>query len=443
MNFFQFFLSISALINLFQSFNLESFGAKSNNASYETALLNGNAFRKGIIAANSSQTDRTLVIESGQTYTMLPPGLLSQIINVTIQLNGRINAWYGDEKLWPNNGESLFSFSDTQGLVIKGNGVIDGFGYSWWVNVILTGKDHRPNLIDIHTLKDTLIDGIQLYNAAEYFMNFRDALNITVQNVIIHTDINSNASIMDLIPTFPLNTDGIDISGRDVYFRNLTITNFDDAVAVKPLSVNGGKYSNCTENILIEDCYVKYGVGMSIGSVPPNNNNNCIRNVTFRNIKFQDPFKAIYIKPNPGDHGTGIISNILYENIEIHNALWWAIFIGTQQQHQPHDKGTPCSFFYPLPFTECITNPRVTIENITLRNVKIFGGIFSPGIMICNATNPCHNFVFDNVNAYGRSYFPISQGYLCQNINGTVKNSTLAPSCLTNLDKNKFLVENK
>ena len=70
-----------------------------------------------------------------------------------------------------------------------------------------------------------------------------------------------------MIPTFPLNTDGIDISGKDIYFRNLTIINFDDAVAVKPTRTGGGVYSNCTENLLIENSYVKYGVGMSIGII--------------------------------------------------------------------------------------------------------------------------------------------------------------------------------
>jgi hypothetical protein len=68
-----------------------------------------------------------------------------------------------------------------------------------------------------------------------------------------------------------------------------------------------------------------------------------------------------------GDSGIGIIQNITYENIEIHNTIWWAIFIGilftghnifltfscfhigTQQENQPHGgSSTPCSFFYPL-----------------------------------------------------------------------------------------------
>ena len=59
------------------------------------------------------------------------------------------------------------------------------------------------------------------------------------------------------------------------------------------------------------------GVGMTIGTVPPRSEVNCIRNVTFRNIVQHRPFKAIYIKTNPGDSGSGIIENILYENFVI------------------------------------------------------------------------------------------------------------------------------
>lgn len=80
-------------------------------------------------------------------------------------------------------------------------------------------------------------------------------------------------------------------------------------MAVKP-SNQGDSIAKCSENILVEDCTVFYGVGMTIGSVPPNNLA-CVRNVTFRNIEFTRPFKAIYIKTNPGDSGDGIIENIL------------------------------------------------------------------------------------------------------------------------------------
>ena len=49
--------------------------------------------------------------------------------------------------------------------------------------------------------------------------------------------------------------------------RNLTISNFDDAVAVKTLETFDSNFINCTENGLVENSFARYGVGMSIGSV--------------------------------------------------------------------------------------------------------------------------------------------------------------------------------
>jgi len=83
--------------------------------------------------------------------------------------------------------------------------------------------------------------------------------------------------------------------------------------------------------MLIEDCQVTFGVGMTIGSVPPNDGHACVRDITFRNISFEKPFKAVYVKTNPGNHGDGEITNILYENLRINEPIWWGIYIGPQQ----------------------------------------------------------------------------------------------------------------
>jgi len=45
--------------------------------------------------------------------------------------------------------------------------------------------------------------------------------------------------------TFPLNTDGIDPAGKNILIQNITVQNFDDAVAVKPLR-EGRMMSNCS-----------------------------------------------------------------------------------------------------------------------------------------------------------------------------------------------------
>ena len=142
--------------------------------------------------------------------------------------------------------------------------------------------------------------------------------------------------------------------------------------------------------MLVERVKVTYGVGMSIGSVPPNDYVNCVRNVTFRQIDFTTPFKAIYIKTNPGDSGSGIIENVLYEDIYIDTPIWWGTYIGPQQQEQPDGTGPGC-MFYPL-IKDCPTQPRVPIRDVTLRNVHTRNAILSPGILRCNETNPCSGF---------------------------------------------------
>ena len=70
---------------------------------------------------------------------------------------------------------------------------------------------------------------------------------------------------------------------------------------------------------------------MTIGSVPPHDNHACVKDITFRNITFDTPIKGIYIKTNPGHHGDGEITNILYENIVMKGPVWWTIYIGPQQ----------------------------------------------------------------------------------------------------------------
>lgn len=84
-------------------------------------------------------------------------------------------------------------------------------------------------------------------------------------------------------PMFPLNTDAIDTWSRNVTFRRLKITNFDDAIVPKPCN-QAHQICKCTENILAEDIQSTFTVGMSLGSVPPNDDHACIRNITFRNI---------------------------------------------------------------------------------------------------------------------------------------------------------------
>jgi len=228
------------------------------------------------------------------------------------------------------------------------------------------------------------------------------------------------------IPTFPLNTDGIDPRGANVLIENVYIENFDDAVAVKPAN-QGDTLSQCSQNMLIRNCTVVWSVGMTIGSVPPNKLHACIRNITFEDIQFKHPLKALYIKTNPGDEGDGTIDGITYRNIHVDTALWYPLWFGPQQQKQPGTKGNGCSFLYPIVKT-CPTQPRVPITNVLVENVLFENGVTLPGVMICNSTVPCTGFEFRNVTNTGM--FLVQKEYVCENvIHSTHSGSVPAPGC--------------
>jgi polygalacturonase len=230
-------------------------------------------------------------------------------------------------------------------------------------------------------------------------------------------EIETGIDIPIPMPTFPLNTDGIDFYGRNATFRRLKIVNFDDTVVPKPSS-RGSWGSDCTQDILVEDCEVTYGVGMTIGTVVPNKNCNCIKNVVFRNINFHRPLKAIYIKNNPGT-GTGLIQNITYENIYMKHPVWWGLYIGLQQQKQPGGGGPGCMLY---PLTSCGTQPLVPINDITLRNITSVGSILPAGIIRCNETNPCHGYHFEDVSFKSFVWDILGYGFISENIYGTAKN---------------------
>ena len=78
---------------------------------------------------------------------------------------------------------------------------------------------------------------------------------------------------------------------------------------------------------------------MSIGSLAPTLIHNCARRITFENIDFEYPLKAIYVKTNPCSEkntqeecsrSSGEMTDIMYNGINAHNPLWWGIYIGPQ-----------------------------------------------------------------------------------------------------------------
>ena len=101
----------------------------------------------------------------------------------------------------------------------------------------------------------------------------------------------------NLVELTAFNTDGFDVSGRNVHIHDCDIWNQDDTIAVKDDS----------RDMLFERITAS-GVGLTIGSI----GSSLVKNVTFRDCYMPNTLKGIYMKFR-ADGGT--IEDVTYENI--------------------------------------------------------------------------------------------------------------------------------
>ena len=149
---------------------------------------------------------------------------------------------------------------------------------------------------------------------------------------------------------------------------------------------------------------------MSVGSVSPDRFTNCIENVVFEDIHMYYPIKGIYVKTNPGVVGDGVIRNITFRDMRIHSPIWFAIYIGPQQEKEPGGAGPGC-MLYPI-LKDCPTQPRVSIHDVKLQNIVIENSRHIAGSVVrCDIRNPC-SVHFDNVTVKDvENYY-----YICENV---------------------------
>ena len=377
-----------------QLISINNFGAVEGYQDVATCATNSRAIVEGMKALNGSHD----ILYVPRDSYCVQSAYMADIHNVTFRIDGKLLA-QKDIDAWPIIGsgyENIIEFYQSSGITIQGSGQIQGFGYDWWLGCYTGahGLYHlvRPLMIFIDSSQGFLIEGITMWNAPYYNILTKNTDNVEIRSMFIYVDTVKQRELFitfDNItqftkfkfPLFPLNTDGIDPAGRNYWIHNITIRNYDDAIAVKPSKLLEW---GCSENMLIENMHVQIGVGMSIGSVPPNTGLNCIRNITFKNIDFIAPVKGVYVKTNSGNPaGRGIVSGITYINLTLYHTLVYAIYIGPQQQKQPDGGGDG---WWPP------TQPLVSVDNITIINLTSIGGIFpwyGAGVLRCNETNPC------------------------------------------------------
>eukprot|EP01009_Symbiontida_sp_KSa7_P008197 NODE_553_length_876_cov_760.876663_g422_i0.p1 GENE.NODE_553_length_876_cov_760.876663_g422_i0~~NODE_553_length_876_cov_760.876663_g422_i0.p1 ORF type:complete len:250 (-),score=15.07 NODE_553_length_876_cov_760.876663_g422_i0:58-807(-) len=235
--------------------------------------------------------------------------------------------------------------------------------------------------------------------------------SITLRNSAKHTLLCpscNHTEIYDvtiLAPKDSPNTDGIDIGGQNAHIHHCHIDNGDDNVAVEASS----DPDKPTSNILVENNYFANGHGASIGSIM----HGYVRNITFRNIVFNNTDNGARVKTWQG--GQGLVEDILYVNftmIGVANSLFITQFYCPHSQHPKPCKNQPKA---------------VTIRNITFEHIHGTHRDSHAGQFLCSDPVPCRGIKLLDIDMAGVG--GAKNDFSCKNAHGIAVNVHPSP-CL-------------
>jgi polygalacturonase len=253
----------------------------------------------------------------------------------------------------------LIGARNVSDITLSGEGIIDGNGASWWSEFRAAkaeGREDsylRPKMIVFDGIENLRVTGLTLQNSPMFHLVPSRAHNVVVDGITITAPADSP------------NTDGIDPSGRDMLFQNLTIDVGDDNIAIKSDRADPVHPGAASANMVIRNCHFLHGHGMSIGS----GTSGGVQNILAENIRFEFTKIALRIK-SARDRG-GIVRGVVFRNITM-DRVQQAILITAYYQHLPasgSDSAMPIG-----PRTPDFYD--ITFEHITATGTDIAGGLY-------------------------------------------------------------------
>ncbi|RYP37660.1 hypothetical protein DL767_002833 [Monosporascus sp. MG133] len=207
--------------------------------------------------------------------------------------------------------------------------------------------------------------------------NLAYSQNVTMTNLDMNTTSSSQWTAV--------NTDGIDTwNSRDVHIANWRVVSGDDCLSVKGNSTNIS-FKNVT-------CY-ESGCAV-IGSMGSNARQpDYVDNVHYEDIRCIHSSNAAWIKTYPG---TGHVRNVTFKNIEFEDVNQ-PVYI------------TPCTYS-----GQNCDSSRVAIEDVSWINVRGTSRYNIAAGMYCSAAAPCRNLRFENIDIRPKNGGAVK--VLCSNI---------------------------
>jgi polygalacturonase len=281
-------------------FDVRTFGAIGDGKTLDTA-----AIQKAL--DECAKTGGGTVRLNAGTYLSKP--IFFKSSNTTLQLEQDALLQATDEPndfAIPGKGGAVSAFVNASGLTniaLLGKGTIDGTGARWWQPVKEAKKAgqpepmRRPRLVVLSGCKNVRVQGITLANSPSFHLVPTDCEDVLIEGVTIRAPADSP------------NTDAIDPSAsRKVRITKCTLDVGDDNIALKSGHSVPGRTAGC-EDIMITDCTMLHGHGLSIGSETVGG----VRHLTVEHCTFQDTVSGLRIKSARGRGG--LVEDISYSDI--------------------------------------------------------------------------------------------------------------------------------
>lgn len=329
-----------------KTFTVTDFGAVGDGAT-----MNTDAFHAAIEACTRAGGGRIVVPEG--MYVAGPFELES---NMTLHLaKGAILMMSQRPEDYPvaeRERRGFISATDAHDVQITGEGTIDGQGQPWWDafraikgTPAEKSQPRRPQMIVFTRSERVRIAGIRTINPPNTHCSLRQCREVTIEGVTM------------LAPDDSPNTDALNLNVRDAVIRNCHIATGDDNIVFlgSTPAKDGGP---AVENVLVKDCTLGVGHGLSFGSYTSGG----IRNITVENVSFDGTTSGIRMKAARGRGGP--VENLTFRNVTMKNVKY-PIFLSSYYPKEPkrpdEDEG------------EAVEGKTPLWRNITIENGAISG----------------------------------------------------------------------
>jgi polygalacturonase len=243
----------------------------------------------------------------------------------------------------------LLYAKDAQDIVIRGGGIIDGRGESWWPMAKSAAK--RPRLIIFDHVTGIVMENVTVQNSPSWTIVPYYSDDVVFRAMQIFAPARDGH-----------NTDGIDpYASRHVLIDHVLIDTGDDNVAIKSGKPNSKGPDRPSEDIRIVDCIFRHGHGLSIGSELAGG----AKNVVAERISFDGTDQGIRIKSGR-DRGNDV-GGFVFRDITMKN-VGTAILLTMYYGAPKHQDGSNT----PVAPVTALT-PRfhdITIENVNIESAK-------------------------------------------------------------------------